>query len=57
MDSDKGLIGRGGPHNLEFACDHNKERYGGVSLLDEHFTTLNHTHMSMRCNTTNLSWR
>jgi hypothetical protein len=56
MDSDKGLIGRGGPHNLEFACDHNKERYGGVSLLDEHFTTLNHTHMSMRCNTTNLSW-
>jgi hypothetical protein len=57
MDSDKGLVGPGGPHNFELACDHNKERYGGISLLDEYFTTLNSTHMSMRCNTTNLSWR
>ena len=57
MDSDKGLIGPRGSHNFEFPCDYNKERYGGISLFDEHFTTLNRTYMSMCCNTTNLSWR
>ena len=29
-----------GAHNLQLAGDHHEERYGAVSLFDEHLTTL-----------------
>lgn len=33
IDCDKGLNGAKRAHNLELAWDHNKERYGAISLL------------------------
>jgi hypothetical protein len=39
-DSDKGLSGAEGAHDLELAGDDHKERYSDVSLFVEHFTNV-----------------
>ena len=54
MDGDKGLSATQGAHNLELARDHHKERYGAVSLFDEHLATLYRAHVPVRRNATNL---
>ena len=58
MDGDKGRLSRARRvKNLQLTGDHHKERYGGVSLFDEHLARLCRTHMSMRGNATDLCRR
>jgi hypothetical protein len=56
MDRDKGLSTAGGAHNFDLAGDYHKERDVSIPLLDEHLTTLHHTHVSVWRNATNLRW-
>jgi hypothetical protein len=56
MDGDEGLNGTGRTQDLNLPGDHHKERYGNVSLLDEHLTKFNHTHLPTLCNSTDLRW-
>jgi hypothetical protein len=52
MDGDKGLSRPRGAHNLQFAGDNHKERYGTITLLDEHLARLYVTHAPVRGNPT-----
>jgi hypothetical protein len=56
MNRDKGFNTARGAHNFDFTGDNHKEREISITLLDEHLAMLHCTHMSMRCNATNLCW-
>jgi hypothetical protein len=54
MNGNKGLNTARGTHNFDLAGDHHKEWDISISLLNEHLARLHCTHISMRCNATNL---
>jgi hypothetical protein len=56
MYGDKSFNGARGAHNFNFTRYHYKEGCTAVSLLDKNFANMYLTHVSARCNTTNLSW-